>query len=60
MLGTSFLAALFAVTSAQPTQDLIKDLPGLTWNINYQQYSGYLNASSGHYLQFRIAFYLYL
>ncbi|XP_059175154.1 lysosomal protective protein-like [Physella acuta] len=39
------LAALSAVTVvlSAPSEDLITDLPGLTWKPNFEQYSGYLN-----------------
>ena len=43
---------LFVGINAQPTNDLIK-FTRIDMNISCAQYSGYLNASTGHYLQFR-------
>eukprot|EP01084_Bolivina_argentea_P106689 190867_1 len=43
---------LFIVCKGQPTGDLITNLPGLTWNVNYKQYSGYLDASSTNHLHY--------
>lgn len=40
-LCLAVLSTVTVVLSA-PTEDLITDLPGLTWRPNFQQYSGYL------------------
>ena len=37
-------------TLSEPKEDLIINLPGLTWNIDYKMYSGYLDLSNGHHL----------
>eukprot|EP01083_Nonionella_stella_P262424 892368_1 len=43
---------LFITCHGQPSGDLVTDLPGVTWNINYKQYSGYLDATSSHHLHY--------
>lgn len=49
----SAFAALAAVGLAvDPTADRIDNLPGLTWSINFKQYSGYLNLTNGHNLHY--------
>ena len=48
------LVGLFALSNAAPIQDLITNLPGLDFNINYKQYSGYLNITSGQHLQLKL------
>ena len=47
-----FLACICLCNGQQNNPDLIKNLPGLTWNVNYNQYSGYLNLSNGHNLHY--------
>eukprot|EP01084_Bolivina_argentea_P106693 190871_1 len=46
------VTTLFITCHGQPSGDLITDLPGVTWNINYKQYSGYLDATSSHHLHY--------
>merc|ERR1719295_1540581 len=46
------LVGLLGLASSAPSEDLISDLPGLTWPINYKQYSGYLDLSNGHHLHY--------
>ncbi|XP_059166870.1 lysosomal protective protein-like isoform X2 [Physella acuta] len=43
---TMCLAALLTLTSSAPSEDLIVNLPGLTWEPNFKQYSGYLSVGS--------------
>ena len=46
------LSWLSIVSSISPTQDLIESLPGLTWNVDYEQYSGFINLDNGHNLHY--------
>ena len=50
----SFLfASLFVVgIYAQPTADNVTSLPGLDFEIDFEQYSGYLDLSNGHHLHY--------
>ena len=43
---------VFYVINSQPMNDLVTDLPGLNWNVNYKQYSGYLDLNNGHHLHY--------
>lgn len=40
------LLALVALAGAAQEDDLVKDLPGLLFNVNFNTYSGYLNANA--------------
>ena len=50
----SVLVAIFWAVNAQPKDDKVTDLPGLNFDINYEQYSGYLDLSNGHHLHYWI------
>jgi len=52
LLSVSALTWHVSAKVDDPTADLITNLPGLTWQTNYKQYSGYLNAGNGHYLHY--------
>eukprot|EP01084_Bolivina_argentea_P216817 368246_1 len=52
MLTSLALVASIHAIYAQPRQDLITDLPELTWNINYNMYSGFLDLENGHHLHY--------
>jgi len=43
---------LFGLSLGQPTADLVTNLPGLTFNVSYAQYSGYLDLDNGHHLHY--------
>ncbi|CAD6185410.1 unnamed protein product [Caenorhabditis auriculariae] len=47
-----FLAGLAIVADAAKSDDLVRNLPGLTYYPNFNQYSGYLNGSPGNYLHY--------
>ena len=52
---TSIVASLLVgLTFSQsgPSADLISNLPGLDFNTNYNQYSGYLDLDNGHHLHY--------
>ena len=46
------LACLLGLATSEPSEDLIANLPGLTWTANYDQYSGYLDLANGHHLHY--------
>ena len=46
------LPLVWSICLAQNNPDLIKNLPGLTWDIDYNQYSGYLSLENGHNLHY--------
>lgn len=46
-----FVCCIFASTTRKQ-QDLITSLPGLTFELSYKQYSGYLNAGNNHFLHY--------
>lgn len=39
--------SLYSCTLAKEEADLVKDLPGLIFPVNFKTYSGYLNAGTG-------------
>ncbi|TKR81559.1 hypothetical protein L596_015410 [Steinernema carpocapsae] len=49
-LLVALLALFLGVASVKSpaSADLVRDLPGLTWNANFKQYSGYFNLTSGN------------
>ncbi|KAL7633476.1 UNVERIFIED_CONTAM: hypothetical protein RMT77_016009 [Armadillidium vulgare] len=46
------LFLLLGLSYSYPEEDLIVDLPGVSFPINFKQYSGYLNATTGRYLHY--------
>lgn len=48
----SLLLLAFSFVLGKANPDEIQQLPGLKYQINFKQYSGYLNASSGKYLHY--------
>ena len=52
------LTKLFAVficafmVNSDPSDDLVTNLPGITWPINFKQYSGFLRLQNGHNLHY--------
>ena len=46
------LSILIANSLAAPAEDLVTDLPGLTWKPNFQQYSGYLDTERTRHLHY--------
>jgi hypothetical protein len=54
--GKLVILGLVALCQAQDTaralNDLVVRLPGLTFTPGFRQFSGYLNASAGHYLHY--------
>ena len=52
-MHSSLLFATFVVArSTSPTEDKITSLPGLNFEVNYNQYSGFLNLDNGHHLHY--------
>ena len=46
----SLVAATFVASA--PSEDLVTNLPGLDYAINFNQYSGYLDGTSGVHLHY--------
>eukprot|EP01084_Bolivina_argentea_P313985 543808_1 len=47
---TNLLLFSFRLNCQRPSQDRIQHLPGLNFNVSYDQYSGYLDLNNGHHL----------
>ena len=48
--GVLLLSALAGLAAGGPSADLVTNLPGLNFQVNFKHYSGFLNASAGsHY-----------
>jgi hypothetical protein len=45
-------AVVATINSFGKEDDLIIQLPGLTYNVTFKQYSGYLEASAGNFLHY--------
>eukprot|EP01083_Nonionella_stella_P022267 61583_1 len=52
MWSPLILLCFLLLTHAQPKEDNITSLPGVNFDLNYQQYSGYLDLANGHHLHY--------
>jgi len=52
LLKLSVLVYMIVSFNAAPTEDLITDLPGLSWKPSFKQYSGYLDTARTRHLHY--------